>query len=223
MTIAGKALIFSVAGALVGLILLVLPPRPTDERLQIIVDRSDGYVELYLTAPATALVNLFALPPQSLSGQDGTVNFERFQLGTTNIGDQLFDGVTSKAGGAEIEFEAMSVMVHPIDDKLPFDNAIDGVWAISVCITENPEAPFRLSQLQAYSGFIASTRHYAETISLSVPNLSKKTWNVLVRDHVDGALQQEYVASISDDGELTLPRKADLSLLDRFLARRMST
>ncbi|MEM1048706.1 MAG: hypothetical protein AAGL24_21315 [Pseudomonadota bacterium] len=200
-----KAAIVSVAGMLVGMGIAALQPGVEDKPLRMVVERGDGYVELYFSTPASTLADLFGLPPQSLAGPDGTVNFDRLRLGTANIGDQLFEDVVSRAGGAQIDFEAMSLMVHPIDDTLPLNDPVDGVLAISVCNAEDPEAPLGLSGLQAYSGFFASTANHAETISLTLPNASGRTWTVLVRDHVNGDFQSEYVVSISKDGRLSLP------------------
>ncbi len=200
----GRSIKLTVVGALVALAFFAHRATSQDAQLQIVVERSEGYVELYLSTPAASLVELFDLPPQKLVGSDGNVNFDHLRLGTAHIGDRLFERVRSQAGGTDIKFEAMSLMLHPISEKLPLNNALDGAIAIGVCNTPTPEHR-GLSRLQAYTGLIVDTEKFAETISLKLPNSSEKTWTVIVRDHVDGKLSREYVATISGDGKLTLP------------------
>lgn len=212
----GKALTTAVCGLIVIVGLLVIKHDAHDGRLQFVIDRADDYVELYFSAPAETVVDVFGLPPRSLVEADGSVDFDRLRLGTADIGDELFSRVRSSIDGTDVTFEAMSLMVHPIEDKLPLSNPIEGIIAIGVCTTENSETPVGLSQLQAYSGFIASTQNDDGTISVQLPNGGKKVLTVLVRDHTDGRLQREYVTTISADGTLVFPGTTNVTLLDRI-------
>ncbi|MEM9106704.1 MAG: hypothetical protein AAGC96_13710 [Pseudomonadota bacterium] len=191
-------------------------PDPRRVQLEMVVDRTDGYIEVYFATPATTLAGLFDLSPQALAGSDGTVNFDSLRLGTANIGDELFARVESRIGNTETQFEAMSVMVHPIGDEMPFYTALDGIIAISVCTVDNPPQPPTLAQLRAYSGFIAVTDEHSGTLSMKMPNPEGTSWRVSVRDHTDGTLERIYVTTISPEGELMLPGGSDISMFDRI-------
>lgn len=208
-----KGLLLAGAVALVSVLLFNRQPGVDENRIEIVVERTENYVELYLSAPAPALSRLFGLQARGLAEPDGTVDFERLRLGTMDLGDELFETVTSKVGGVETDFEAMSLMAHPIEQRLPLNNALDGAVAVSVCTTVPTATPLRLAQLQAYAGFIAVTRHPTEPVSLRFPNLERETWTVSVRDHLNGKLRRAYTTSMTGDGELLLQSEDSSPLL----------
>lgn len=212
-----KATLLTATGLLLSFALFFFAPEPRRIQLEMVVDRSDGHVEVYFSTPATTLFDLFGLPPQAIAGRDGTVDFNRMRLGTADIGDELFDKVESRIASVETQLKAMSVMVHPIGDKMPLNTALDGIIAISVCVAENPAQPPTLAQLQAYSGFVVTTDEHTSTVSMKMPNPVATSWRVSVRDYADGTLQQSYVTSISPEGELTLPGGSDVSLFGRIV------
>ncbi len=116
-------------------------PLRAESGLEMIVDRGDGHVSVFLSMPAPAAVDLFGLPPAALVGADGTVPFDALRLGTFDIGDTLWTDVRATIDGVPATFEAMSLMVHPKDSRAPFDTPLDGIIAIGVCTVPDPNAP----------------------------------------------------------------------------------
>lgn len=214
MTPIGKVLIVSACGLLVAVTLLVLKHRIHGDRLQFVIDRRDNQIAMYLAAPATTLIDVFGLPASSLVEPDGTIDIGRLQEETGNLGDKLFERTRTRIGGADAMLKAMALMVHPIEDKMPLSNPIEGIVAIGVCMSD-PAAPPRLPQLQAYSGFNALTLDHRAAISISLPGPGQGL-SVLVRDHTGGTLQREYVTTVSETGELIFPATRNQSVLGRL-------
>lgn len=212
-----KAILLTATGLLLSFALFFFAPDPRRIQLEMVVDRSDGNVEVYFSAQATALTDLFDLPPQKIAGRDGTVDFNQIRLVTADIGDALFEKVESRVANVVTQVDAMSVMVHPIGDKMRLKTALDGMIAISVCLTENPPQLPTLAQVQAYSGFVVTTNQHTGTVLVKMPNPAATSWRVSVRDYTDGTLQRNYVTSISPKGELTLPGGSNVSMFGRIV------
>ncbi|MEM6340838.1 MAG: hypothetical protein AAF729_06800 [Pseudomonadota bacterium] len=157
--------------------------------LTLIVDRQTDTVELYLSVSAEAAEPLFGLPKSTLTETDGSVDFDQLRLGTFDIGDDLFAKVDTAFDGRETLFEAMSLMVHPKVNAMPFQQPLDGLIAIEVCTLPTPETPLTLNDLQLYAGFIAYTDTPDAKLTMHLPSMLSESMQVEIRDYKNGALQ----------------------------------
>lgn len=178
-------------------------PLVTAEEMTLIVERDDSSVAIYFGLPATGMLDVFALPPGALTNEGGQVPFEELRLGTWEIGDALFAPVAASVGGAPAVFEAMSLMVHPTDQRLPLRDPLDGMLAIAVCSVEPPEAP-TLDTLYSYVGLIAYPDDPAAPIGFELPATGRAALEVTVRDFYDGRLWSEANLTVEDGGTLSL-------------------
>ncbi len=205
MAIAGSIL----AGAVVG-------TQAADSRtvagagyeLSVVVERRAGSVELFVGLPAEGLVEVFAMPAAALAGADGTVDFDGLRDGTVAIGEAILNPVATALGGRPVTFEAMSMMVHPEQWKLPLRDPVDGLIAVSVCTVPAPAWAPTLEDLHAYSGFIAYTDDPLQPLHLRFPGTGRAPVAVVVRDFTDGVLTAVHRATVPDGGVLGIDAPA---------------
>jgi hypothetical protein len=139
-----------------GLTLAVLPlPATAEDPITVIVSRGAESVEFYLSispadAPGWLGGGLDALAP------DGVVPMDVVRRdGTAAAADAMIASTTLAVGGAPVELQAMSVMVHPEGTPLPFETPIDAQMAMSVCTAPDLVAGSMLGDLRAYAGYHA--------------------------------------------------------------------
>ncbi|MEM6461013.1 MAG: hypothetical protein AAF724_03775 [Pseudomonadota bacterium] len=197
-----------IAAAAVGICLTAVGTTvasvQSDPEISVIVDRKSGSVELFLGMPAQDLVDVLAMSPTNLTEADGTVDFASLREGTWDIGDAAFASVNSHLGDELVQFEAMSMMVHPSEDVLPFSDPIDGVLAVSVCSVDAPAKPPRLGDLHSYSGFIAYADDTSRPLQLSFAETGRSEVSVEVLDYNDGELVNRSRHTLADGGTLTI-------------------
>ena len=188
----------------ITIVLLALSSPASARDATVVVHRGDSAVELYFSLPAPSLVSVFGLPPERLEQADGTVDFEPLRLGTWEIGDAAFEGVDARIGGAPAVFEAMSLMVHPANAKLPLRDPVEGMIAISVCTVPQPEMPPSLDELHAYTGYIAYTDAPQGPVLLRLPETGRRTLEVTVLDFTDHRLTGRSEHVVMDGGTLVM-------------------
>lgn len=186
-----------------SLCLLLAPLTAAAERMTMIIERGPETVEVFFGLPADQMLTVFSLPPERLEDETGSVAFEPLRLGTWEIGDELFAPVEARIGGGIANFEAMSLMVHPEDQKLPLYDAFDGLMAIAVCSVEPPENP-TLRTLYSYVGFIDYPDDPYQPISFTFPNTGRDMLEVEIRDFRGGTLMSERLITLEDGGAITL-------------------
>ncbi|MEM9011306.1 MAG: hypothetical protein AAGE18_08770 [Pseudomonadota bacterium] len=199
--------------ALLAALLLPSVASADAARVDVVIERSGNMVEIFFGLPAEGLVDVFALPPEHLVQEDGTVDFEPLRRGTWQIGEAVFAGVEATIGGAPAGFEAMSLMVHPADAKLPLRDGIDGIVAIGVCNVEAPEVPPTLSDLHAYIGLVAYPEDTSATVSLRLPETGIGPIELSIRDHTAGRLTAAYTVELEEGAELVLAPGSDADRL----------
>ncbi|MEM9268654.1 MAG: hypothetical protein AAGA78_06930 [Pseudomonadota bacterium] len=158
-------------------------------RIEVILERNERSVEIFVGLPAEAMVSAFGLPPQTFENDAGVVEFSTLREGTFETGDVFFAGLEMSLAGQTVPLEAMSMMVHPEDAKLEFNTPWDGLIAIAVCTVEEPEVPVGLSGLYAYAGAIAYLDGATGQIELSLPHLAEAGYELHVRDFTHGVGQ----------------------------------
>ncbi|MEL6700973.1 MAG: hypothetical protein AAFO58_04740, partial [Pseudomonadota bacterium] len=157
----------------------------TQTDLSLIIDRRETSIEVFARIPAAILRPVFATDPAGLAGPDGRVWFGALrETGTFDFGDAMISEVAFKADGAKAPFEAMSVMVHPADNTLSFDDPIDGNIAMSVCGVADPVIPPTIDELTLYAGFISYPVTADAALTLDLPNT--RPVHVAVRQFMEG-------------------------------------
>ncbi|KHQ54544.1 hypothetical protein OA50_01140 [Mameliella alba] len=176
------------------------------DRVELIVARDDRSVEIFMGMPVLTAVDTFGLDAGMLIGPDGRVPFESLQEGTWQIADALWERVEARIAGQTATFEGMSLMVHPLNQPLPFVTPLNGLTAISVCGVPAPEAPRGLRDLYLYAGFVAYPDDPGAPITLRLPN--PKGLDLMVREHgFGGPLRDRHVhLSPGKPLELAVPR-----------------
>lgn len=156
---------------LVVLAALISPPALADDSVvRLIVNRMSDSVEIFAELKADALPDVLQADPSGLAAPDGRVYFgELRSTGTFEFGDQMISKVGFEVGGRSQRLEAMSVMVHPKTNILPFETPVDGVIAMSVCTVPDPVEPPQIEDLRIYSGLIAYPVDGTQSVSLTLP------------------------------------------------------
>jgi hypothetical protein len=172
--------------------------------MTLVIERGETTVEVFFGLPAEGLVEVFGLPPERLEDQSGQVAFEPLRQGTWLIGDEVISTTDARIGGAEARYEAMSLMVHPEDQKLPLYDLYDGLLAIAVCSVEPPENP-TLANLHAYIGYIAYPEDPNAALSFTLPKTNRGAIEVEIRDFRQGKLLIEETVTLEDGGQIALP------------------
>ena len=168
--------------------------------LEIVVDRNPDSLELFLSTRADNLVRVFGLPPEGLADETGIVDFPSLRDGTWEIGDALLSGVPAALDGAPVAFEAMSLMVHPLDSPLPMETPFDALLALNVCSVEDPGRPLTLAELKGYVGYIAYVADAGGALTLQLPRTGRGDLRVAVREFREGRASGRYELTVADGG-----------------------
>lgn len=186
--------------------------------LDIVVDRGPRTVEIFIATRGDNFVTAFGLPAERLEDRPGEVKFGPLRQGTWDLGDELLSQVDIRLDGAPVSFEAMSLMVHPLDDALPMSTPIEGHMAVAVCSVEPPADPLALSEVQGYAGYIAFVEGSMGELTLQLPETGRGALRVSVRDFVDQEGERVDEVVVSDGGTVTIAARgaAEGSLL-KFL------
>lgn len=168
--------------------------------LDIVVDRQSDSIEFFMSTRADRFVSIFDFSPELLAGRTDTVDFAPFREGTWDIGDALLSKAPAALDGSPIVFEAMSLMVHPLDLAFPIPTPLDALLAISVCAVEPPEEPPTLEELQGYVGFIAYVEDTKGVLTLQLPKTGRAPLRVSIREFKDGVPRGHYEVTVPDGG-----------------------
>lgn len=206
--------------AAAGLALFGVLPAAADDAT-IIVNRMDRGVELFISAPADLLFDLFQTSPDLVPMKPGGgVDFAAFQKGTWGIGDAMLANAPAQLGDGPALFEAMSFMLHPEDSPMPFEGPIDGLVAIGVCNVIRSQTHYALSDLTSYVGFYAHQRGGAAPIRIDLPAATETSMTITVKDFGPGTRNHSYqiILGPEQSPELVLnaaPAKMPESLFSR--------
>jgi hypothetical protein len=100
--------------------LSVAAPALAAPDVVLIVNRSDTSVELFWSTKGDQISPFLGTSTDWMQDENGFVPFEDLREGTFEGADILFEQVVAMVDGAKAPFEAMSLMVHPEKDALPF-------------------------------------------------------------------------------------------------------
>ncbi|MEL7213146.1 MAG: hypothetical protein AAGK92_10820 [Pseudomonadota bacterium] len=191
--------------------------------MTVVVDRRADSVELYFTLPAHQMPGLFDISASVIANPDGTVDFDPLRLGTFDIGDDMFADVTTLLNDRPVQFEAMSLMVHPQTSPLPLKTPLDGMISIAVCTVPTPTKPITLHDLQLYAGYITYDGEPGGTLSLRLPANIDAPMTVELLDYTDSVLTAvtQHVLT-PDNPTLTLDAPPSQTLRGEFIALLMA-
>ncbi|WP_147127687.1 hypothetical protein [Shimia ponticola] len=178
--------------------------------IDVLVDRRPQSIELFMRFPARNTETIFGITPDALAASDGRVYFGALrETGTFDFGDAMIAGTRLSLGGEEQPLEAMSVMVHPADNALPFETPLDGNIAMAVCTVPDPVVPPALTDLVLYTGFISYPATGAGEIKLSMPNTVPLELAVSVFE--DGRLVQRHSVDADKNSDILIVAEGALA------------
>ena len=171
-------------------VLLIASPRSlTAQDLTILVGRMDNATELYLMARADIIFEVFDTSPKILTGSHDKVNLSALSNGTFEAADVLMSNAEVQIGDYDAGFEAMSLMVHPLDQPLPMTTPLEALTAIGVCSALPAERlVIPLQELRAYVGYFTSEVALRPTMSLNLPYEAQSPLRVSLLDFYNGRL-----------------------------------
>lgn len=147
----------------------VQKPAASDYDVAILSYRLDGASELYFSARADVLFALFDTSPM-LPGQQGNlIDFGELSQGTFDAGDVLIEKTQIEIGLGPAGFEAMSLMFHPLEDKLPIETPLDAMISIGVCNGPPVGTLVALQDLKSYVGFFTDIGELDEPLQITFP------------------------------------------------------
>ena len=170
----------------------------------IVIQRTAGATELYLSARADVLFELMGVTPAMFVGPDNMVDFATLQNGTSVAGDSLLLRTQIMIKEIDAGFEAMSLMAHPLSDKLPMTTPTEAMIAIGVC-TGPPAGTFMaLSALQAYVGYFTDVDSDGVAITLWFEAAPAGPYTFTVHEYDGGGHSRTYVQTLTGTGMLVL-------------------
>lgn len=195
--------------AITSVLLVSGLPAMAEPDVRLLVNRLDDSVEIYATLNADALPSILQADPAGLAAEDGRVYFGDFRRsGTFDFGDKMIADVGFRVDGADTQLEAMSVMVHPVTNVLPFESPIDGVIAMSVCTVPDPATPPEIGALRLYSGMVAYPTDGFGALSLVLPH--DREIQVELISFVDGEESRHETLMLAPGDEMTFaPSRPD--------------
>ncbi len=149
---------------------LVVQAQPAKDDLTLIVSRDEGYVEFYIQGSADLVLELLGKRPEEITDKNDAVDFASFQNGTWKTADRLIDQLKVHLDGNGDVLEAMSLMLHPKSDLIPFQTPTDGQFAVSICNALSREPVSDLSTLNLFAGYILVPASKSSAIQISFPN-----------------------------------------------------
>ncbi|MEM1232746.1 MAG: hypothetical protein AAGH70_01340 [Pseudomonadota bacterium] len=168
--------------------------------LSLIVDRSDRGVELFVKFETERTEALLAPFPAGFVAEDGRIDIGPFRDGTADHGDALWIGVDTAINGKRALVESMSMMVHPDELPVSFNDPIDGWIAMAVCNVTDPDARFSPEVLSTYAGFIAWDVEGHAEVEISFPSALE----IEVTEFLEGRKIDTLTVSLSKNEALVL-------------------
>ena len=141
----------------------------SDYDVTILSYRLDGASELYLSARADTLFALFETSPALPGQHGGLIDFGKLSQGTFDEGDALIAKTSIKIGPNPAGFEAMSLMFHPLADRLSLETPLDAMISIGVCNGPPAGTFVALQDLQSYVGYFTDVGELDQPLQIAFP------------------------------------------------------
>jgi len=172
--------------------------------LEVIVDRSEDSIELFLRLGAEQVQPLFNVTSGAVMRDDaGALLTPVFQLeGSEAQAAHLISNMETTMGADAVTFEPMSMMLHPATLEFDFFEPFNGWMYMSACSVPPPTGFARDEDLQLVAGYSAypvdGTR--ALTIALS----GDSSVDVTVLEFFKGRQISENTLNGLEDGQIVL-------------------
>ncbi|MEO1639677.1 MAG: hypothetical protein AAFU41_10575 [Pseudomonadota bacterium] len=186
---------------------LVATPVAAAE-LDVIVDRTGHSVNVFFGMTADDIAPVFAVSSDSLLRDEaGLLRLDDFQSnGSFADADRLIAPTVLQINGEAADFQAMSMMVHPLDIHVPFETPIDGWIAMSVCGVPPTFADASNDAVRVYAGFNAYPVDGLGALSFDFAGDAEMS--VALWEYQEGELLQHDVVQITNGQPLVLPAVA---------------
>lgn len=187
--------------------------------IEMIVSRSDKAVEIYFAMPTTVAVDTFGIQPDELTDDRGFADFDRFSAGTYDLATTFVERLNGSIDGTELDFDAMSLMIHPASESLPYRDPIDAVTTIEVCGYERDDVLLKDTRL--FVGMIAYTDQTSGALSVSFLDAINETSGLKLKDFTNFELRNSASFLPGDLESLTLvslDQKKEMSNQDMLVA-----
>ncbi|MEL7280428.1 MAG: hypothetical protein AAGK79_08730 [Pseudomonadota bacterium] len=177
----------------------------TADTMTLIVNRSEDSATYYLSMPADGIEPVLAVDPALLFSDEGRVPIDQFRLtGSFDLADEMFTRITGSLEGQPFAFEAMSMMVHPISEPLPFAAPWDAYTAISVCTVPYTTDDLVPGVLQMYYGGFTDQVHGDAPLKIHFPQTGRDAMDIVVHRYDNGRLMSTEVQTLADGGALII-------------------
>lgn len=173
------------------------------DRVEVIVSRSDAAIEVFLAMPADLAVENFGISAEALTNESGYADFDLFAKGTFRQGQAFWQDTQTWMDGAPLMFEAMSLMIHPVNTPLPFRKPLDAMTAIEVCGTVLEDVP--LSKTRLYVGLIAYPNSPAGDLVIEFAKAFSPDTRLHLRDFSNHKLMHSSQFEAGENHRLQLP------------------
>ena len=170
---------------------------------RIIISRQDKTIDVFVTLPGDMLEQLTGTGVDFLTNDDGKIDLNSFRVDTAPLGDRAFAPVIFGVGGDIVDAQAIALMMHAKDDKVPFDTPWDALTAVTLCIAPEDAGPAPLAQVQAYVGLSLYPVAGMEDLHISFPQTHRADMRFDVLTFVDGSLVSHGPRVLPDGGTLT--------------------
>ena len=187
--------------------------------LQIIVDRSEDSIELFLHLEGQQLTPAFGVDADRvIRDEDGELLTPQFQLtGSYDEALKLIGNIQTMVSGQTVAFEPMSMMLHPKSFDLPFNEPFDGWSYMSACSVIPPSGVVQDADLRIVAGYSAYPVDGRQPIEIMLANSADT--NVQVMEFFRGQPLTDATYTLSAGESLKLERAPDRTpLLSIFVA-----
>lgn len=166
--------------------MLVLSGAVLADQMSVVVNRAATHTEVYLSATAETLFRAIGADTQVIPMKSRKVDYAEFAAGTWGIGDALLADAKVIIDKLSVPAEAMSFMLHPSVDALPFETPLDGMIAIGVCNALSSDATYDLAELSGYVGYYIDQGSIDAKVELTFAASLEQHLTVHVFDHSQG-------------------------------------
>ncbi|MEM8790954.1 MAG: hypothetical protein AAGE80_05020 [Pseudomonadota bacterium] len=183
--------------------MLFAPPAGAAE---VIVSREGDGVAVYFQIPLTDVAGLFGREAIGLVNTDGEIDLDNLSQGTFEDADLLAQDVEFTLGDQDVEFEALSMMVHQAENPFAFETPLDAELAIGVCNVPLPEHTPKPEQMVWAGGWYAYPVSSSEALTINFPATGRDPMEISVRIFDSATLERTEKITLADDGTLVVPQ-----------------
>lgn len=186
--------------------------------VQVIVDRREDELTVYISIRATELPRVFGVGADALLDDDGTVSIDKLYGGTFTLADAVWTGVETRLGDQPVALDGLSLMVHDPEFLPRFSDPWDAEGAIAVCTSPETVDGLSLSPLRAYLGYYAWKVDATQPLEITLPTTGREALSVEMRQYWNYQPIGVQMVTVADGGTLVLRPNATPSLMPILLA-----